>query len=140
MSGSDTKCGTFKPNEYNIEGCGACATHYPGTAIMGAGKIYLGLPRGMNKVGDCPPGEQRIRLWEKGFAPKWDVFNIPVWYKQEGEDLIVKTVQPRRMRIWIDIIEGATKDIIKVEGSGDLNFVPNFAITPFDVGTCEDID
>lgn len=133
MKGCDTECGSFKPRPYYGEGC---RNHFPGTGLLGGDKIYLGLPRGMNKVGDfkSPDGESRIRIWKKGTNPDWDAFNIPVWVKQDGENLIVKTVCPRLMETYVDIIENSTKEVIKFGEES------KFSMEPFDITEIEEID
>ena len=128
ISGGSIRCGSYeKQSDYGER----CISHYPGTMMLGAGKMYLGLPRGMNKVGDfkSEKGDSRIRIWVDGNKPEWDMFNLPVWCKQDGDNLIVKTVMPRRMEIHIDIIQNATKDIIKMDD--DLDF-KTFDITDND--------
>lgn len=141
--GSDTSCGKFCQSETCYDDSGACGAHCAGTSILGGGRLYLGLPRGMNKVGDGPSG-RRIRIWPKGSkGPGWDVFNIPVWFKMDEGNLIVKTVLPRRMEIYTDIIEGGNPEMLKdVCAKGFLvgELESDFKLTPFDVTPHEEID
>ncbi len=47
VSGSNTKCGSFKLEEpYGFH----CSGHVPGTTFMPGGRIFLGLPKGFDKL------------------------------------------------------------------------------------------
>lgn len=148
IAGCDLDCGQFKFEEQpDAPGYAfnSCQGHSPGTVLMGMSgtiKKYLGLPRGMNTVGDGE-GKNRIRLWAKGTKPEWDVFNIPIWFKMDEDNLIVKTVLPRRMEIWIDVIEEGDPSMLKdicAKGFAIGELESDFNFTPFDVTPHEDID
>ncbi len=55
VAGSDTNCEEFKVEEENKieeERTFKCVNHCPGTRILGLGRIYLGMPKGFNRVGN----------------------------------------------------------------------------------------
>jgi len=137
VCGSNTRCGKFIKDDGYGE---CCISHVPGTSICFCGSFYLGLPKGMNKVGDFNNSYSRFRIWREGTKPEWDAFNIPVWVKQDGSNLIVKTVLPRTMRIFIDIIENSDKSVIVFEKSSIDGLESDFFMTPFDITNREDID
>lgn len=106
ISGSDTKCGEFK--QTNIGGQ-TCGSHHPGTMLMGAGKILLGMPTGFNKMRE---NKVNVRFHEKGSDPGWDHLNVPVWAMVKDGYLFVRTFQPRLSGSMIDVIEGGTLDMV----------------------------
>lgn len=119
VSGSSTKCGSFRPSE----GYGAgCKSHVLGTTVMGAGNMAIGLPKGFNKPGPMNAGPDtdkmrhsntmEIRLWKRGTAPEWNNLNVAVWALVEDGHLFVRTLAPRVGRLYVDVIEGGTMAMV----------------------------
>lgn len=98
-----------------------CNKQCPGTTILGLGTIYLGLPKGFNRVGSRSesayrragnPGENtHIRLWCDGDHPGWDKFEVAVWAMEQNGFLFVRTYSPRINAAYIDVIEGGTLEM-----------------------------
>lgn len=112
MLGSDITCGKFKPStDYGA----LCESQAPGTFILGVFSwILLGMPVGFNKVQMimAPMTDKRlppVRLWEKGTHPTWNHLNVPVWALEKDGWLFVRTVEPRKGRIYVDVIEEGTR-------------------------------
>jgi len=96
MNGSDISC--FKPYTVGV-GCGA---HYAGTIVSGIGKIFLGLPKGFNRLGNF--ADMKPRMFETYSDNGYDQFNIPVWkYLTKDGHTLVRAVSPRINVPWIDI-------------------------------------
>lgn len=121
--GTDEANGCFKPSESHPGwDTFSCDAHMPGTMIMGLGSIYLGLPKGFNRVGMRSesafrkaknPGEcHNIRFWLKGADPQYDNLNVPVWAMEKDGYLFVRTYMPRINDTKIDVIEGGTLDMV----------------------------
>lgn len=104
VAGSDTKCGSFKLEEFNNQF--HCSKHVPGTTMAGVGKILLGLPKGFNRTtreqGTC------VRLCDKPDASHWNNLNVAVWAMEMDGYLFVRTYSPRVDVTWIDVIKGGT--------------------------------
>jgi hypothetical protein len=87
--GHDIKC--FKPN---TEGLG-CGKHIAGTIMVGAGKLFLGMPKPFSRLGV-----------HNGMTPKifnsfeeydgFDKWNIPVWKYLKDGHTFVRGLRPRR--------------------------------------------
>ena len=95
VSGSDTSC--FKENVAGGVGCGK---HFSGTIIIGVGKVFLGLPKGFNRLGHFDNMKPTIFKSFKDFTETgWDeynAFNRPVWkYLDEHGNTIVRGLMPR---------------------------------------------
>lgn len=115
-SGSDTNCGAYKKSEYGL----SCETHSAGTIISGIGPIYLGMPKGFDRVGSKPSRlNNNIRIFKaEDMEMIFDTFNLPVWYQEIDGNLFVRTFMPRLGESYIDIfIDGKAKDI-NVKQSG----------------------
>ena len=80
----------------------ACNKHNPATYILSIGKVFLGLPKGFNRLGSCE--DTKIYIFEK-FEDGWgyDKFNIPVWKHLDDGDTIVRGISPRINETWIHI-------------------------------------
>lgn len=105
INGSDISC-------YNHYGIGIeCNRHTPGTYISPIGKVFLGLPKGFNRLGLC---KTKINIFKK-LSDGWgyDIFNIPVWkYKDKNVNVIVRGISPRINSPWIHIfLEDCTEKI-----------------------------
>jgi len=103
VCGSNTECDSCL--FFDNFGFG-CKGHVAGTVFSPGGKIFLGLPKGFNKVGPIHADHPSpIRLWENGKDPEWDKFNVPVWYMEESGYLFVRTFCPRINTTYIDILQ-----------------------------------
>ena len=90
----------FEPSESQYgESCGG---HYPGTFTTGVGRIYLGLPKGFNRLGK--QDDMSIRIWNTYKDGTYNMWNVPVWkYKNEKGHTIVRGIMPRRNEAFLDI-------------------------------------
>lgn len=74
----------------------ACGKHVPGTMIYPSiGTIYLGMPKGFNRLGFYR--EMKLNIFET-LKDGWgfDMFNVPVWkYLNEKKHTIVRGICPR---------------------------------------------
>lgn len=96
VCGGDTTCYEKGDNE-------ACKKHVSGTFISFIGNIYLGMPKGFNRLGPCR--ETKINIFrELKDGWKYDTFNIPVWkHKDEHGNVIVRGLSPRTNSPFIHI-------------------------------------
>lgn len=100
ISGYDTTC--FIKNETGGVGCGK---HRAGTMIMGIGKIFLGLPKGFNRLG--PQEDLKPNIFESLKSSDWDydnIFNRAIWkhLTKDGHTL-VRGIMPRRNEPFLHI-------------------------------------
>ncbi|MFA5071130.1 MAG: hypothetical protein WC511_02055 [Candidatus Pacearchaeota archaeon] len=72
-----------------------CSKHHPGTFIGGLTKIYLGFPRGFNKVPAESPYNIKPEMVEICGPTDFNHLNIPVWALEDNGNLFVKYVSPR---------------------------------------------
>lgn len=88
MSGSSVEC-------YEKGFSLGCQRHFPGTRILGDGKIFTGLPIGFTHLG--PYDDQYILIFESyetaGFD--YDFLNIPVWKYVKDGHTFVRGLSPR---------------------------------------------
>lgn len=105
--GHDTEC--FVPENDSGRGIG-CSKHCAGTGIVGHGKLFLGMPKGFNRVGLYE--DQRPRIFEK-YHNNYDMFNIPVWkYLDDHGNTLVRGIMPRRNEPFLDIyLENCIEEI-----------------------------
>jgi len=74
-------CERFEPHTgYGFK----CLAHSAGTMMFPGGYVYLGLPKGFNRVGAFRvKGDDKtssnIRLWVYPDCPEWNRWNVPVW-------------------------------------------------------------
>jgi len=96
----------------------SCRNHSAGTIISGIGSIYLGMPKGFDRVGAiCPKlGDPenfrhniRLFLSKDGIVHGWNFCNVPVWVMEKDGFLFVRTYMPRLNGSFIDVIKGAKK-------------------------------
>jgi hypothetical protein len=113
MSGSDTNCGCFELREHDSNGSFYCHKQYAGTTFLPGGKVYLGLPKGFNKVGDISNDVNNkrttnIRLFENDSVVKqtYNFLNIPVWAMQQDGYLFIRCYSPRVNISYVDVIKG----------------------------------
>ena len=100
MVGGDVSC--FKGNSKGGVGCGK---HYAGTGVLGGvGKIFLGLPKGFNRLGKDV--ELQPIIFDKFEDSDWEynMWNVPVWkhLNEEGHTL-VRGMMPRRNEPFLHI-------------------------------------
>ena len=91
--GGDISC--FVKNENGGIGCGK---HHAGTMIFpGVGNIFLGMPRGFNRLGEYTKMKPCIFDTFKSSDWKYDTWNIPVWkYLSKEGHTFVRGIMPRR--------------------------------------------
>lgn len=83
-----------------------CTRHIPATMISNIGIIYLGLPKGFNRVG-LEQKNMTFRIFESfsDYIWRYDMYNIPVWkylHKEFG-NTIVRGMNPRLNEGWLHI-------------------------------------
>jgi hypothetical protein len=99
ISGCNISC--FKPNVHGGIGCGE---HYSGTIISFIGKIFLGMPKGFNRLGNHEKLKPNIYDTYESSEWKYDIFNIPVWkYLSKDGHTFVRGIMPRRNETFIHI-------------------------------------
>jgi len=80
----------------NPQGGVGCGKHYAGTLMSNVGKLFLGMPKGFNRLGDSP--DLRPTIYETLESSDWghDMFNVPVWkfVSKEGHTF-VRGIMPR---------------------------------------------
>lgn len=83
-----------------------CSKHCAGTTISAIGRIFLGMPKGFNRLGFC--GKTTISIFESIDAGwGYDLFNVPVWkYLDSNGNTIVRGISPRINLPWIHIFIG----------------------------------
>ena len=100
ISGSNISC--YKKSDWS-SGCGG---HCAGTLITGIGKIFLGMPKGFNRLGCSFGAEQqlKIEIYEKfneedvwmGSHPM-SKFNVACWkHLNEFGHTMVRGLKPRK--------------------------------------------
>ncbi len=99
MTGCNTEC--FEPCSTGI----GCGKHYAGTMVFpGVGKIFLGLPKGFNRLGEIKDMKPFIFEDLKNWG-EYNKFNVPVWkYLDKNGNTIVRGIQPRLNAPFIHII------------------------------------
>lgn len=99
ISGSDISC--FKKNDTGGTGCGS---HMAGTIISGIGNIFLGMPKGFNRLGEYKKLKPNIYQKFEDSDWKYNMWNIPCWkYKNEEGHTFVRGIMPRRNEPFIHI-------------------------------------
>lgn len=82
-----------------------CEKHLAGTYIPSIGCIFLGMPKGFNRLGHYPNKVMKPYIW-KNFAAEnsYNKWNIPVWkYLDENGNTLVRGLRPRVNESFIDI-------------------------------------
>ena len=96
IHGSDPKtCSKFITNSTMGEGC---IEHFASTTLYPIGKIFLGLPKGFNRLGSIDAKEFRPNIYSSFESSPWtyDNLNVPVWkYLTKDSHTIVKGICPR---------------------------------------------
>lgn len=113
--GSDPKtCGSFELQEEKNDFY-RCIQHVSGTRVYPGGNIYLGLPKGFNKVGAVHPdykSKTHIRIHPEDSVLPWDRLNVAVWGMEQDGTLFVRTYCPRVNDAFIDILPGRTMAVL----------------------------
>lgn len=96
VCGSSPNDGCFEKSRLSGIGCGK---HVPGTMISNIGTIFLGLPKGFNRLGPDktlrPLIYDNIKQKNESFGC-YDNFNVPVWkHINESGHLLLKGMSPR---------------------------------------------
>jgi hypothetical protein len=98
-NGGDISC--FKPNGNGGVGCGH---HSAGTGIISIGKIFLGLPKGFNRLGRYD--DLKPNIYDKFGDSEWkyNKWNIPVWkFLNKDGHTMVRGFMPRLSEPFIHI-------------------------------------
>lgn len=107
IAGSDISC--FTENEYGI----GCGDHFAGTLILGVGKIFLGMPKGFNRLGVHEKLIPNIYETFESFDWTYDMWNIPVWkYVNKEGHTFIRGLIPRRNETFIHIFLEDCRDKI----------------------------
>lgn len=105
--------GTFPDcfSEDNNGGQG-CGNHKAGTYISSIGNIFLGMPKGFNRLGNNE--SLRPNIYEKFEESDWayDKFNIPVWKYLKDGHTFVRGMMPRTNSSFIHIFLEDCRDKI----------------------------
>lgn len=110
VNGSDSSCGKHKRSLAH-DGCDA---NYPGTMEAGVGSMFLGLPRGFNRLGVYPDMKIEIYKSDLHIADIFDKFQVPVWKTKYQGDTLVRGLRPRKNEPFLVVIQGQSKfDTIK---------------------------
>lgn len=90
MNGSDTTC--FKGDDMG-SGCGS---HYSGTMVLGGiGKLFLGLPKGFNRLGEQKDLRPKIYQTMDEYGG-YNMWNVPTWkHKNKLGHTLVRGMMPR---------------------------------------------
>ncbi|GAB4343138.1 MAG: hypothetical protein Kow0089_18730 [Desulfobulbaceae bacterium] len=99
VHGSDISC-------YEKGDSLACNKHVAGTTISFIGRIFLGLPKGFNRLGVCDDTKINIfKTVEDGWG--FDFLNTPVWkYLDEHGNTLVRGLCPRINTPFIHVFLG----------------------------------
>ena len=99
VCGGNIKCGKYKTSETL-----ACDGHCAGTTVMGIGRIFLGMPKGFNRLGV----DDKLRIWIYKHTDDFEYnnLNIPVWkYKNRKEHIFVRGLMPRVNTTFLQIFK-----------------------------------
>jgi hypothetical protein len=110
MNGS----GVSDCDKHAMDGTG-CSSHYPGTMLLGAGTLALGLPKGFHRFG--PSRTEPIEIFtgwdhlEEAAPNLTTIFSVPVWkHLDEHGNTIVRWFSPRTNCGWSNVILGNVLD------------------------------
>lgn len=86
------------PECYKLEnGSVGCIKHCAGTMVApGIGRIFLGLPKGFNRLGRCE--NTKVYIWQSINDSEWiyNFLNVPIWkYLDEHGNTLVRMIAPR---------------------------------------------
>jgi hypothetical protein len=92
VCGYNTEC--FESNE--IGGCG-CGKHHAGTIVSFIGNIFLGMPKGFNRLGEYTKLQPTIYETFESSEWKYNMWNIPVWkHLTKDNHTMVRGIMPRK--------------------------------------------
>lgn len=86
MSGENMSC--FGKADYGV----GCGNHLSGTYLMPHGKIFLGVPKGFNRLGEFTSMKPEIF---EAYKEHYNMFNIPVWKLYKDGYTFVRGIMPR---------------------------------------------
>ena len=103
VAGYNTSC--FKKNQDAGVGCGK---HLAGTMIISIGTIFIGLPKGFNRLGHLvkmkPIMFKNFKEFSESDWGNYEKFNIPVWkHLDEHGNTLVRGLMPRRNEPFLHI-------------------------------------
>jgi hypothetical protein len=118
--------GCFSKSEADL----SCKKHSPGTVLLGAGTIMLGMPKGFNRLG--PAENANISIFEtyedfmKEYANIKTKYCVPVWrYVNKDKHTFLRIYNPRiNIAEIIIILEDCSKEFTCIEiTQEDINFM-----------------
>ncbi len=98
VCGSDISCYV---RGSNLE----CVKHVAGTRIIGIGRLFLGMPKGFNRLGAFE--DLSLQIFESFSKKKWSYnkWNIPVWkWLSEDGHTFVRGICPRTSNPFLHVI------------------------------------
>lgn len=101
--------GDFNSKEYCVQegGCG-WADHHPATYVSNIGKIYLGMPKGFNRLGNI--NDMVLMIFENydQYIKFYTLpYNVPCWkYLDEYGNTLIRGLMPRVNRPYICVVLG----------------------------------
>ncbi len=113
VSGNRVNCGNYESCDF---GDGAyCQSHVPGTTIYPIGRVFLGMPKGFNRLGpidrDMMPAAI-VLFTERLNVDFYDDFNVPVWAMEKDGYLFVRVFSPRNNLPRIDVVKNGNWDLV----------------------------
>lgn len=99
IKGCDISC--YEPKEGFGIGCGK---HFAGTYISSIGKVFLGMPKGFNRLGKSE--ETKIQIYNSYEECDWkfDMWNIAIWkHLDKNGNTLVRGIMPRRNEPFIHV-------------------------------------
>lgn len=118
VCGCDISC--FEKNENEGIGCGK---HHAGTIMFpGVGNIFLGMPKGFNRLGEYTKLKPNIYETFEGSTWKYDTWNVPVWkHLNKNGHTLVRGIMPRKNEPFLHIfLENCIDKINCIEISEDM--------------------
>ena len=99
VGGSDISC--FKKADVGLQ----CDAHVAGIRMLGAGRLFLGMPRGFNRLGGFD--DFSLQIFNDLNTWGYDKFNIPVWkYFDENGNTLVRGISPRTNAPFLHVVAG----------------------------------
>jgi hypothetical protein len=102
-----------------------CGSHCSGTTIIPLGSVFLGMPKGFNRVGSAEKMPLHIfasyddfcKDWGRntvnGYAEGYDMWNVPVWkFLDQHGNTLVRGLSPRTNGTFLHVILGDCRDKI----------------------------
>ena len=114
VCGSDIEC--FQPGV-----CLACSKHCAGTIVSFVGKVFLGMPKGFDRLGVDNNLKLRIYKFYENCGLIYNIWNIPVWkYLNKNGHTLVRGISPRVNQPFLQIfLEDCVDKIDCIELSQD---------------------